>query len=285
MEFIITLENLGCVTNLKRRIRKKDYKNSNEIAKEVADLFYQIIQNSIKEKNITSQAELVLMVTHLGKIITAIDPVQFCIGNTIKRILHIIKEEIVKVSGDGKSNIDKKPEILSDNIEEARQRFKNIKNFTFGEIEEEKNTRKNSEVEKDKDENEDESSSEQTSSQKLFELQKLKMNDPISEDNKDNVLKRIEDLMLEIDSISDAIKEQKEVKDLISDGDIILTSNYSQQVAEILVENAKTKKFKVFVAESAPLFDGRIQAENLAKKGIDTTIIGDDDIYSFMSTM
>ena len=106
MEFIKTLENLEYVNNLKRRIRKKDYKNSNEIAKEVADLFYQIIQNSIKEKNITSQAELVLMVTHLGKIITAIDPVQFCIGNTIKRILHIIKEEMANVCGDGKTNID-----------------------------------------------------------------------------------------------------------------------------------------------------------------------------------
>ena len=285
MEFIKTLENLEFVTNLKREIRRKDYKNSNVIAKKVADLFYQIIQNSFKEKNITSQAELVLMVAHLGKIFTAIDPVQFCIGNTVKRILHIIKEEITKVSEDGKNNIDKKPEILLEDIEEARQKFKNIKNFTFGEIEEEKSNRKDSEVEKDKEENEDEDSSEQTSSQKLFELQKMKMNNPLSEDIKDNILKRIEDLMLEIESISDSIKELKEVKDLISDGDIILTSNYSQQVAEILVENAKTKKFKVFVAESAPLFDGRIQAENLAKKGIDTTLIGDDDIYSFMSTM
>jgi len=283
MESIKTLENLDFIINFKRKIRKKDYKNSNEIAQKVAELFYQIIQNSI-DKSISTQAELVLLVTHLGKVFTAIDPVQFCIGNTIKRIEHIIKEEINKASEEGKNN-DKKPEILSEDIEESRQRFKNMKNFTFGEIEEEKNTRKDSEVEKDKDENEDEDSSEQTSSQKLFELQKLKMNNPITDDIKNNVLKRIEDLMLEIESISDSIKEQKEVKDLISDGDIILTSNYSQQVAEILSENAKTKKFKVFVAESAPLYDGRIQAENLSKKGIDTTIIRDDDIYSFMSTM
>ena len=285
MEFIKTLENLDFINNFKRKILKKNYKNSNQIAKEVAKLFYLIIKNSIDEKSITSQAELILMVTHLGKIFTAIDPVQFCIGNTIKRILHIIKEEIKKVSEDGKSNVDKKPEILSEDIDEARQRFKNLKNFTFGEIEEEKNVRKDSEVENDKEENEDESSSEQTSSQKLFELQKQKLNNPISEDNKNNILKRIEDLTLEIDSISDSITEQKEIKDLISDGDIILTSHYSQQVAEILVENAKTKKFKVFVIESAPLYEGKIQAENLAKKGIDTTIIGDDDIYSFMSTM
>jgi translation initiation factor eIF-2B subunit beta len=283
MEFLKILENMPFITSFKRKLLKKDYKNSTEIARDVAKLFYETIQTSIQDKNITSQAELILVVTYLGKIFTSIDPVQFCTGNTIKRILHIIKEEINKVSEDDKINEDKKQEILSENIKEAKEKFKNLRNFTFGEIEEEKSTRKNSEVEKKtEEENED---NEQNSSQKLFELQKLKSPNLLSEDNKNNILKRIEDLILEIDSISDSIKEQKEVKDLICDGDVILTSHYSEQVADILIENAKTKKFKVFIVESAPLFHGRIQAENLSKKGIDTAIIGDDDIYSFMSTM
>ena len=285
MDFLKSLENLPFISKLKRKLLKKNYKNSNEIAKEVAELFYETIQSSIENKNITTQAELLLIVTHLGKIFTSIDPVQFCTGNTIKRILHIIKEEINKDSEDDKSkkNEDKKQEILSDNIKEAKEKFKNLRNFTFEEIEDEKSTRKDSEIEKkNEEENED---NDQTSSQKLFELQKLKSPYPISEDNKNNILKRIEDLILEIDSINDAIKEQKEVKDLISDGDVILTSQYSEQVAEILIDNAKTKKFKVFIAESAPLFHGKIQAEKLSKHGIDTNLIGDDDIYSFMSTM
>jgi len=283
MEFIKILDNMPFITNFKRKLLKKDYKNSTECARDVAKLFYETIQTSIQDKNITSQAELILVVTHLGKIFTSIDPVQFCTGNTIKRILHIIKEEINKVSEEDKINEDKKKETLSENIKEAKEKFKNLRNFTFEEIEEEKNTRKNSEVEKKTEEENDDN--DQNSSQKLFELQKLKSPDPLSEDNKNNILKRIEDLILEIDSISDSIKEQKEVKDLISDGDVILTSHYSGQVADILIENAKTKKFKVFIVESAPLFHGRIQAENLSKKGIDTAIIGDDDIYSFMSTM
>ena len=90
---------------------------------------------------------------------------------------------------------------------------------------------------------------------------------------------------MEIDSISSSIIAQKEIQDLINDGDIILTSNYSQQVAEILIENAKTKKIKVLVAESRPLFNNKSQAETLIKKGIDTTIIDDDDIYDIMSRL
>ncbi len=226
MEFINKLENIDFITNLKKKIHKKNYKNSSQIAKEVAELFYNIIQSSIDDRSITTQAELILLVTHIGKIFTAIDPVQFCIGNTIKRILHIIKEEI-KLSENEKNNGDKKQEILSENIEEARHKFKKLKNFTFEEIEEKKNNCKDSKDEKDKEENEDESSSGQTSSMKLFEFQKIKMNNAISEDNKNNILKRIEELILEIDSICDSIKDQKEVKELISDGDIIITSNYS----------------------------------------------------------
>ena len=116
MEFLKILENMTFITNFKRKLLKKDYKNSTEIARDVAKLFYETIQTSIQDKNITSQAELILVVTHLGKIFTSIDPVQFCTGNTIKRILHIIKEEINKVSEEGKINEDKKQEILSENI-------------------------------------------------------------------------------------------------------------------------------------------------------------------------
>jgi translation initiation factor eIF-2B subunit beta len=92
-------------------------------------------------------------------------------------------------------------------------------------------------------------------------------------------------LISEIDNISISIVNQKEINGLINDGDIILTSNYSQQVAEILEENSKTKKFQVLVAESAPLFNKKSQVDYLIGKKINTTIIEDDDIYDIMSKM
>lgn len=282
MELISRIENLPFIINFKRKLRKKDYINSTYIAKDTASLLYQLIQNSIEDKSITSQGELILLVTYLGKMLISIDPVQFCTGNTIKRILHIIREELKK-SIEEKTDYDKKQEQISEKIKEIQKNIKKIKNFDF--TEEEKNIIKSDKKGKEDEENDEESNSEKNSTQKLYEIQKLKLDIPITESNKNNILQGIEDLILEIDSISATIIDQKEVKDLINDDDIILTSNYSQQVAEILIENSKTKKFKVLVAESSPLYNKKSQSESLIKKGIDTTIIDDNDIYDVMSRL
>jgi translation initiation factor eIF-2B subunit beta len=280
MDFINRIENLPFITNFKRKLRKKEYVNSTYAAKETAELFYQIIENSINEKSITNLAELVLVVTYLGKMFTTIDPIQFCTGNTVKRIMHIIREEIKDSLKEDKADYDKTQEIIAEKIKGAKNNIQKIRNFDFEEIKEKKHP-ENKDKEND-DENEEESTSEKTSTQKLYEVSKQKLNVPITETIKNNILQRVEELISEIDNISESIIEQKEIKDLISDGDIILTSNYSQQVADILIENAKTKKFKVIVAESTPLITKKSQAEILIKKGIDTTIIDENDLYDVM---
>jgi len=281
MEFVTKIENLQFITDFKRKLRKKDYKNSTYIAKDTAELFRELIKNSIADKSITTLAELVLLVTYLGKMFTAIDPVQFCAGNTIKRILHIIREEIKDNMTEDKIDFDKKQDIFFEKVKEIKKNIEKMKNLDFTENED-KNEKKLKDID---EENGDESSSEKTSTQKLYEIQKIKLNIPISDTNKDNILTKMDELIAEIDSISDSILSQKEINDLINNDDIILTSNYSQQVAEILIENAKTKKFKVLVAESAPLFNKKSQAEILIKNGIDTTIVDDDDIYDIMNKL
>ena len=283
MDFISIVENLPFITNFKRKLRKKEYINSTQAAKETAELFFQLIENSINEKSITNLAELILVVTHIGKMFTTIDPIQFCTGNTVKRIMHIIREEIKDSIKEDKADYDKTQEIIAEKIKNAKNSIQKLRNFDI----EEKKEKENSET-KDKendDENEDESTSEKTSTQKLYELQKQKLNVPITETIKNNILQRIEELISEIENISVSIIDLKEIKDLISDGDIILTSNYSQHVAEILIENAKTKKFKVLVAESSPLLSKKRQSEILIQKGIDTTVIHDNDVYDVMNKM
>ena len=173
MEFISRIENLPFITNFKRKLRKKDYINSTYAARDTADLFYQIIQTSLEGKSITTIAELILLVTYFGKIFTAIDPIQFCTGNTIKRILHIIREEAKESIGEEKTDFDKNQEILSDKIKDIKKNLEKIKNFDFNE--EEKILKKTKD-----DRNDDESSSEKNSTQKLYEIQKLKLNIPIT---------------------------------------------------------------------------------------------------------
>ena len=254
MEYFKRIENIDSIKELKRKLRKKKDMNSTEISKHVASLFYDLIQNSINEKTITTHSQLINLVSYFSKVFTAIDPVQFCIGNTIKRILHIIRE-VIKTN-----NEDQNKDILTNKIEEAKKNMKLLKNFDFTQINK-----------KDNEEN------------KETQNEKEELNDPITESDKDKILEEIANIISEIESISQTIIDQKEIKDLIAEGDIILTSNYSQQVVEILAENAKTKKFKVFVCESAPLLREKSQAEELRKRKLDTVVIEDDDIYSVMN--
>lgn len=271
MEYIKQIENIDKFREIKRKLRRKKDINSTEASEEIAQLFYNLIQDSIKNKGIKTHSELILLVKYLGKILSTVDPVQFCIGNTIKKILHIIREEISESTKE-KSNTQNNSELLGNKIKEAKKNLKELKNFEFFK-----------DIDSlDLERAESENSSEKNSSERLYEMKKLGSDAPITEENINSILEEISNLISEINSISETITKQKEIKDLISDGDIILTSNYSEQVVKILAENKKTKKFKVFVCESAPKLREKSQVEELKKIKVDLTVIEDDDIYSVM---
>jgi len=63
----------------------------------------------------------------------------------------------------------------------------------------------------------------------------------------------------------------------------IMTFGYSKTVKEFLTEAGSKRKIKVFVAESAPSYNGRKMAQELAEQSIDTTLISDAAIFSIMS--
>jgi translation initiation factor eIF-2B subunit beta len=271
MEYIKQIENIDKFREIKRKLRRKKDINSTEASEEIAQLFYNLIQDSIKNKGIKTHSELILLVKYLGKILSTVDPVQFCIGNTIKKILHIIREEISESTKE-KNNTQNNSELLGNKIKEAKKNLKELKNFEFFK-----------DIDSlDLERAESENSSEKNSSERLYEMKKLGSEAPITEENINSILEEISNLISEINSISETITKQKEIKDLISDGDIILTSNYSEQVVKILAENKKTKKFKVFVCESSPKLREKSQVEELKKIKVDLTVIEDDDIYSVM---
>ena len=272
MEYIKQIENIDKFREIKRKLRRKKDINSTEASEEIAQLFYNLIQDSIKNKGIKTHSQLILLVKYLGKILSTVDPVQFCIGNTIKKILHIIREEINQSTKEEQNNIQNNPELLGNKIKEAKKNLKDLKSFEFFKDFDSL----------DLERVESENSSEKNSSERLYEFKKLGSDAPITEENVNSILEEISNLISEINSISETITKQKEIKDLISDGDIILTSNYSEQVAKILAENKKTKNFKVFVCESAPKLREKSQVDELKKIKLDLTVIEDDDIYSVM---
>jgi len=69
----------------------------------------------------------------------------------------------------------------------------------------------------------------------------------------------------------------------IHSDEIIMTLGYSFTVKEFLVEAGAKRKIKVFVAESGPSYTGRKLALELAQNGIDTTLISDAAIFAIMA--
>lgn len=67
---------------------------------------------------------------------------------------------------------------------------------------------------------------------------------------KDNILTNIDELVNELESISEVIKDQ--AVDHINDNDVILTANHSDQLEDFFVEASQEKSFHVIIAESAP---------------------------------
>ena len=271
MDYIKNIEEIATIKELKRKLRRKKDMNSTEASEQIAQFFYDLIRDpTIKNKYLTNHNNLILLVSYLGKKFSSIDPVQFCISNTIKKILHLIREDIKESQNEKKINLNNQQELMSNKINEAKKFMKDLKNFEFVKY-----------LKNNENENSDNESGENNSTERLLEMKNLEENEKM-ELNIDQILEKIDNLISEIKSISEAITEKKEIKDLIEDGDIILTSNYSEQIVKILAENKKTKNFKVFVCESAPKLREKSMVEELKKINLDITIIEDDDIFSVM---
>jgi translation initiation factor 2B subunit (eIF-2B alpha/beta/delta family) len=77
------IESLPFIDGFKKMLRKKEYANSTVIAIETAKLFRDII----KTKSLWSSfPELIKILRSLGKSLIGVDPLQFSVGNIIKRV-------------------------------------------------------------------------------------------------------------------------------------------------------------------------------------------------------
>eukprot|EP00903_Cladosiphon_okamuranus_P022092 g20314.t2 len=104
-------------------------------------------------------------------------------------------------------------------------------------------------------------------------------------DLRQNVVASISELMTELRDMRGVIKEH--AKDTIHANEVILTFGNSATVDAFLKAAAGGAKdalnFRVIVAEAAPSCSGHVLAQSLAKHGIDTTIISDSAVFAMMA--
>eukprot|EP00899_Mesostigma_viride_P007147 jgi/Mesvir1/16433/Mv18156-RA.1 len=98
---------------------------------------------------------------------------------------------------------------------------------------------------------------------------------------KTRVIEAINELLEEIDSIHIQIAEQ--AIEHIHANEVILTVGASLTAAEFLKEAAKKRPFHVIVGEGAPRYLGHDMAKTLASAGIQTTLITDAAVFPLMA--
>ncbi|RLN14961.1 hypothetical protein BBJ28_00015796, partial [Nothophytophthora sp. Chile5] len=100
-------------------------------------------------------------------------------------------------------------------------------------------------------------------------------------DLKLSVMEGIAELIDEIDSLHVNIADQ--AMEYIHTDEVILTFGLSLSVEAFLKMAAKKRQFKVIVVESAPSLNGQRTAHALAESGIHVTVIPDSAVFALMA--
>jgi translation initiation factor 2B subunit (eIF-2B alpha/beta/delta family) len=80
------LEAIPSIVAFKKMLRKKEYKNSTEIGIKTANLYAELIKSIWRDFNDLSN--LLDVLRELGKSFISMDPLQFSVGNIIKRVIN-----------------------------------------------------------------------------------------------------------------------------------------------------------------------------------------------------
>lgn len=98
---------------------------------------------------------------------------------------------------------------------------------------------------------------------------------------KQSVIQGIHDIIDELETLSSNLSAQS-LEHIHSD-EIIMTHGRSKSVENFLLEVGKRRKFQVMVAEAAPSYGGHELAKNLAAAGINTLVVSDAAVFALMA--
>ncbi|KAG5560412.1 hypothetical protein RHGRI_003656 [Rhododendron griersonianum] len=221
----------------------------------------ELLRSLISQQRLPSpnQAEaLIEAVKVVGEKLTAANPVELAVGNIVKRVLHIIREEDLSAVTSDVGGLYLSAETDDEDIAECdydhvasaaavacRRILHRPSLHTL---------------------------LENTGADRNLSSRKLKH----------NVIEAVNELIGEIDACHEQIAEQ--AVEHIHDNQVILTLGHSRTVLEFL-SAAKDKKrsFRVFIAEGAPRYQGHVLAKELAKRGVQSTVVTDSAVFAIIS--
>ncbi|KAK1360451.1 Translation initiation factor eIF-2B subunit beta [Heracleum sosnowskyi] len=264
------------------KLQKRKIEGSKTTAKLTAELLRSVIsQQRMPQTN--QAAALIQAIRAVGEQLIRANPVELAVGNIVRRVLHIIREEdlslttatigglSVSAASDEEDELERddhpalsaaavaaasrstlRPPSLQTLLEDVPHSAAVPHTYSSGADSEEKSK----------------------STDKNSRTRKLKH----------NIIETVNELIQDINTCHEQIAEQ--AVEHIHQNEVILTLGSSTTVIEFLcAAKEKRRSFRVFVAEGAPRYQGHVLAKELVARGLQTTVITDSAVFAMISRM
>ncbi|PSS24327.1 Translation initiation factor eIF-2B subunit beta like [Actinidia chinensis var. chinensis] len=262
------------------KLRKRKIEGSKATAKQTAELLRSVISQQ-RIPHINQSGALIDAVKGVGEQLIAANPVELAVGNIVRRVLHIIREEDLSLAtaaigglgldagsdDDNDVDGDEHPVLSAAAVAAAaRSALRPPSLQTLLE------DLPNSAAVPHASSSGGDSDGKSKSADKTSRSWKLKH----------NVIEAVNELIQDISTCHEQIAEQ--AVEHIHQNEVILTLGNSRTVIEFLcAAKEKKRSFRVFVAEGAPRYQGHVLAKELVSRGLQTTVITDSAVFAMIS--
>ncbi|XXG41410.1 hypothetical protein AAC387_Pa01g1874 [Persea americana] len=263
------------------KLKKRKIEGSHATARQTADLLRSLI-SAQRMSNTNQAASLIEAAKAVGEQLIAANPMELAVGNIVRRVLHIIREEDLSLAttamgglglsaesdddDDGMDPEDRPALSAAAVAAAARSSLRAPSLHTLLEFVPESAAVPHTSSSGGDSEDKTKSADRNSRSRKL----------------KHDVIEAINELIQDIDTCHEQIAEQ--AVEHIHQNEVILTLGRSRTVKEFLcAAKEKKRSFRVFVAEGAPRYQGHVLAKELVAKGIQTTVITDSAVFAMIS--
>ncbi|CAH9099004.1 unnamed protein product [Cuscuta epithymum] len=262
------------------KLKKRKIEGSKATAKLTAELLRSFI--SLQRLPHTNQAgALIDAVKAVGEKLIDANPVELAVGNIVRRVLHIIREEDaslttaaigelnISAGSDDEDHTDHDDHPVLSAAAVAAAARSTLRAPSLQTLLEDM---PHSAAVPHPISSGGDSEGKSKSADKNLQTRKLKH----------NVIEAVNDLIQDIATCHEQIAEQ--AVEHIHHNEVILTLGSSRTVMEFLfAAKEKKRSFRVFVAEGAPRFQGHALAKELVARGLQTTVITDSAVFAMIS--
>nr|XP_043634378.1 translation initiation factor eIF-2B subunit beta [Erigeron canadensis] len=262
------------------KLRRRKIEGSKAAAKLTAELLRTVISQQ-RIPNTNQAGALVDAIKAIGEQLVAANPVELAVGNIVRRVLHIIREEDLSLTTSAIDGLNLSTVSDDENDGErgdypalsaaavaaaARNSLRAPSLQTLIEDVPHSATVHHSYSSAEDSEEKTKSTDKNSRSRKL----------------KHNVIETVNELIQDIATCHEQIAEQ--AVEHIHHNEVILTLGSSKTVIEFLcAAKEKKRSFRVFVAEGAPRYEGHMLAKELIDRGLQTTLITDSAVFAMIS--